>query len=387
MIPGWYVLSKVNIFAGNILFVHDNSSAPEEPVFAKLGEPRLFHQADLIERQRILLWPHNRSIDARLSHGQTVHLERPKSISLEIFSGWNQIANGRLSLRSGSAGLRLHTAGAEGSNDKVAITDKSQPGLIFFGQFPSDSVWSISVPFNCERDLKDMIVRIEINYTTAKGEFLYACSQKISTILPITINVQDIFKRGALFSKFTVGTAVAVPVRISRCQVEGNSEYEITSPSLSSASVDVFARQPLSRIAKIQHVSGSHQEPSERKPAHTKLALHVDYRCVDQEILTVIESVFFNPLAGTPLQRFSRLLRPTLLASVHAVFSTQELEVAELLREINIGAFDEYSWGSSIICGLPPDLGQELAKWLKRWHEVRNHLHPISEYAQLVIGS
>ena len=102
-----------------------------------------------------------------------------------------------------------------------------------------------------------------------------------------------------------------------------------------------------------------------------KLFLHVEYRCLDQDILTVAETIYSNTIAATPLQKLSRLVVPAFLSTLHSRLSTQQLETAGLLREVDIGTFEEYSWSSSIIAGLPPDIGEELARWLRSWHEVR----------------
>lgn len=368
MFPAWYVLNQVTILSGNIFFVHSLSPPSDGPPFARSRYSAL---SELTNRRRLLLWPQPRSLEARLSHSEIVHLERPKSIVVQISSGWNDIIQGRLSLRAASAGLRLHTAQAEIRNGKVAITDKSQPGSISFGQFHSNITVYIDVPYSLESDLKEIVVRAEVTYATERGEFVYACGSKTSTVLPITINVRDTFKKSALFSTFTVGTANSIPIKILNCTVEGNEDFSATSQILDSDEHDIFVRQPLSLVSRIYRTLRGKRDLDANETILRRLFLHVEYRCLDQEILAVAEIVYSKALAATPLQKLSRLLVPLLLATFRSRFSAQQLEVAGLLHEIDVGNFEDYGWSSSILAGLPPDLGEELARWLRNWHNVR----------------
>ena len=368
MFPAWYVLNQVTILSRNILFVHNLSPPSDGPPLARSRYSAL---SELPNRRRLLLWPRSRSLEARVSHSGKVHLERSKSIIVKISSGWNEILQGRLSLRAASAGLRLHTAQAELRNAKVVILNQSQPGSISFGRVHSNHTAYIDVPYSLESDLKEIIVRAEVTYATERGEFVYACGSKTSTVLPITINVRDTFKKSALFSTFTVGTANSIPVKILRCTVEGNQDFSATPQILGCGEHDVFARQPLSLVSRIRRTLRGERDLDANQTTQKKLFLHLEYRSLDQEILTVIETVYSKALADTPLRELSRLLLPVLLTTLQSRFSTQQLEMAGLLHEIDLGAFEDYSWGSSVLAGLAPDLCEEVARWLRNWHDVR----------------
>lgn len=368
MFPAWYVLNQVTIQCGNILFVHSLSPSSDGSPFAKTRYSAL---SELASRRRLLLWPQSRSLDVRLSHSENIHIERSKSIVVKICSGWNEITHGRLSLRAASAGLRLHTARAEIRNGITAVTDKSQPGSISFDQLDSNITVDINVPYSLESDLKEIAVRAEVTYTTERGEYVYACGSKISTVLPITINVRDVFKKSTLFSTFTVGTPNSTPVKILECTVEGNDDFNAISRILDGGVHDVFSRQPLSLVSRIRRTFRGKPSLDADETIQSKLFLHVEYRCLDQDVLTVAEDMCLEALSATPLQKLSRLLIPALLTTLNSRFSPQQLEVAGLLHEIDVGTFEDYSWESSILAGLPPDLGEELAQWLRNWHNVR----------------
>lgn len=374
MFPAWYVLNQVTIQCGSIRFVHSLSPPSDGSPFASTRYSAL---SELANRRRLLLWPQSRSLEVRLSHSENIDIERPKSIAVKISSGWNEITHGRLSLRAASAGLRLHTAQAETRNGSVTITDKSQPGSISFVQFHSNITVDINVPYSLESDLKEITVRAEVTYATERGDFVYACGSKISPVLPITINVRDIFKKSTLFSTFTVGIPNSIPVKILKCTVEGNEDFNAISRILGSGEHDVFARQPLALVSRIRRTFREKRSSGADKTIQRKLLLHVDYRSLDQEILAVAENLCLKALAATPLQKLSRLLIPALLATLKSRFSPQQLELAGILHEIDVGTFEDYGWGSSILAGLPPDLGEELARWLRNWHNVRVSYIPL----------
>ena len=368
MFPAWYVLNQVTILSENVLFVHSLSPPSDGSPFAKA---RYSAVSELSNRRRFLLWPHSRSLEARVSHSENTHLDRSKSIVVKISSGQNNIIQGRLSLRAASAGLRLHTAQAEVRNDKVTITDKSKPGIISFGGLHSNIAVEINVPYSLEGDFKGITVRPEVTYVTGRGEFTYACASKISTSLPITINVRDTFKENALFSTFTVGIANSVPVRVLKYTVDGNEDYGVTSQIIDRGGHDISICQPLSLVSRIYRKSRGERDWDAKEATQRKLLLHIEYRCLDHDILTLAETIYSDTIAATPLQKLSRLVVPAFLSTLHSRFSTQQLETACLLREVEVGTFEEYSWSSSIIAGLPPDIGEELARWLRSWHEVR----------------
>lgn len=368
MFPAWYVLNQVTIQCGNILFVHSLTPPSDGSPFARTRYSTL---SELASRRRLLLWPQSRSLEVRLSLSENIYIEQPKSIVVKICSGWNEITHGRLSLRAASAGLRLHTARAEIRNGTIAITDKSQPGSISFDQLDSNLTVEMCIPYSLESDLKEITVRAEVTYTTERGEFVYACGSKVSTVLPITINVRDVFKRSTLFSTFTVGTPDSTPVKILECTVEGNRDFNAISQILGGGVRDISIRQPLSLISRIRPTFRGKPSLEADEKIQSKLFLHVEYRCLDRDIFALAENLYVRALSATRLEKISRLLIPALLATLNSRFSSQQFEVAGLLHEIDLGTFEDYSWESSILAGLPPDLGEELTRWLRNWHNVR----------------
>lgn len=309
-----------------------------------------------------------RALEARLSMHNIIHLEEPRSVDIEVSTGWNHISHGRVFLRAGSAGLRLHTAKAQITSGNTTMVDQSQPGILGFGELFAETNMVLRIPYDLETDLKEITIKVEISYTTPMGDFIYACNPKISSLLPLGVNVQDIFQQDSLFSRFTINTANLIPLRISRCYIEDSNDFEVSSPSLTNERFDVFPRQPLSLMAKIRlkHKKGK----SIRKgSAHEKLFLMIEYHALDQEILETLEKHFSEALAASDLQDLVRLLVPVLLVKARSRLSIQGLEVIGLRREITLDAVVDNDW-STVLSGLRPDRRGELSRWLLDWQEV-----------------
>lgn len=321
-----------------------------------------------VKPARILVWPSLRALEAHLSMHNKIHLAQPRSVDIEISTGWNHISHGKVSLRAGSAGLRLRTANAQLTSGNTTMLDQSQPGILGFGELFAETKIVLTIPYDLESDLKEITIKMEISYMTPMGEFAYACNPKISSLLPLGVNVQDTFQRDSLFSRFTINTANLVPLRISKCYIEDSHEFEVSSPSLANERFDVFPRQPLSLTTKIRlkHKKGK----SIRKgSAHEKLFLMIEYHALDQEILEALEKHFSEALAASDLQDLVRLLIPVLLTKSRSRLSVQELEVIGLRREITLKTVVDNDW-STVISGLKPERRGELSRWLLDWQEV-----------------
>ena len=355
----------------NIIFTHDLSPSPSGPFFAGNHKAISIGAASVAQPPRILVWAHPRALEARLSHCKFINLEHTRSLEIDVFSGWNNISEGRVQLRAATAGLRLHTAEAKFQDNETKILDQSQPGSIKFGKVSADTAIKIKVPYSLESDLQEIVIKIEIHYTTAEGNFTYACIPKLAILLLVGVNVQDIFKEDALFSKFTISTADSTPLRISKCSLEGTKDFQVATPPLADGELDVFARQPLSLVGKISRPVGSEFRSNSEGQLQRKLSLEIEYCRVDHDIMTAAEQSFSAALINSPFQMFSRVLVPALTIGLRSRLTSQGLEMIGIMREIDIGSFRHYGW-DSIVSGLLPGYRHELADWLQRWHKVRS---------------
>ena len=319
---------------------------------------------DSIDQYSLLVWPRLESLDLLVTHYEAINLEQQSSIKVSVETRQNSIIKCKLSLRAASAGLRLHTAEAKGLEADTKIVDKLQPGSITMASLPPDTMMNIVIPYSIESDLREIGLRAMLEYTTPNGEFAFICNVNISVLLPLAINVQDIFKQAMLVSRFTIGTSSAVPVRVYNCHLEGNPDFHVIKPLWRFDELDAMVRQPLSLVSKIIR-----KKPSS-KQSQNKLFLKIEYRCVDEIVYRTVQRRFEYEIAPTPYKQFSRVLTPMLLSSLRSNLAIQDLESICLLREVNLGTFEEWDWRSSF-AGLSFEIQEGLERWLQRWHDVR----------------
>lgn len=369
MIPAWYLLNQILIRSENIIFIQNFSLFQYDPLSADPGNTVSTGLGKSIGQVRILVWPLPNALEVRLAQYNKIHLEQTRSVEIEVNTGWNNISEGRILLRAGSAGLRLRTADALLLSGNTTIVDQSQPGNITFGELHADTTMGLRIPYDLESDLKEITVKIEVLYTTAKGDFTYACNLKVPGLLPLGVNVQDTFHEDALFSKFTISTANSIPLRITRCYIEDSPDLDVFSPSLADVKLDVFARQPFSLMSKISQKQRNGRGPGIRGSAPASLLLKIEYRCLNQEVCETAEQCFAKALASSSLRDLLRLLIPVLLAKLRSKLSIQELEMIGTRREITLDTVLDNDW-SVILSGVKPDRHQELATWLIEWQEV-----------------
>ena len=367
MRPGWYSLDKILVRSENIVFTYDPVATNVSALFA---EPRnRFSPNGKIGQSRVLVWPQAHALDVRLTHHNEIHQEKPRSIMVEISSGWNDITQGKLLLRAASAGLRIHTADAALFRGDSTLLDQSHTGSIYFGKVSANSTLVVKLPYTLESDLKEITVKIEVSYTTSKGDFIYLCNPRIPILLPLGVSVQDIFQNDALFSRFTISTMNSIPVRITRCHLQSSVDFEVSSPSLTDDMLDIFARQPLSLISRIYQRSPDSAAAEKCNSNQKKLVLEVEYQCLDQGINQSVELCLLESLTRVNLQKFSRLLIPSLLKDLASRLTVQEFEASALTRKICVRRIVASNW-NIISSGIQANYRDKIAVWLKNWEKV-----------------
>lgn len=364
MQSGWYALDKIYIHASKIKFTLDLSPPTETPLFPRNSISTKQNKAK--SQQRLLVWPRPESLDVRLTHYERINLEQPNLTKVTISAGWNDIGSCKLSMRAASAGLRLHTAEARVLSGDTAIAGRSQPGSIEMSQMSAETTTSIIIPYSVEHDPREITLRALLEYSTAKGDYTFSCSASLPIFLPLAINVQDTFKQDMLVSKFTIGPSTPVPVRISSCYLEGNDDFHVSSGPAMNVGLDVFPRQPFTLISKIHQNS---KDKGTKRPTQNKLFLQVEYSSLLEEIRAAVEQAILDDLAITPFQKYSCVLRRSLLAILDERLAVQDLEAISVCREMYLGSFEEWAW-DAILAGLPSTDRLELRKWLQDWHKV-----------------
>ncbi|KAL9099184.1 MAG: hypothetical protein Q9163_005282 [Psora crenata] len=369
MVPGWYVIDHIMLEAENIVFVHESFSSSQSLHLPGERSPAILDGYAAGVSKRLLVWAAAQSLGVDISDSEEIDLSGPRSIVVTVSTGWNNISHGTISLRPASAGLRLHTAEAKARIGEGDIAIASHASNISFNVLLPDTRLSITIPYTQESDLGEIQVHGEVAYATEKGNFSYASSATIRTGLSLAVNVVDTFKQGALFSHFTIGTATSSPLRIIEASLRDNNNFETIAPVSVGTETDVFAAQPLSLVAEIRHKHNqTRSDAQHRRKINRRLYLDVDYRCLAKDIWTAVEADLLHKLASTALERFSRVLSQHLRQLLCHIFTSKDFEMIGLLREVNIGAYDDYDW-EEIVQGLGLAEAVIVKECLQEWHQ------------------
>ena len=370
---GRFAVTQIVLHAGNIRFVYD-CGPNVTPQVLQLDETQRDREA-----REIYVYPASGCLEARLVPCPMINLSETRTIDVEIFSGWNDISTGTVHVRPATAGLRLRVnegrlVQGEGFQS-VEFNHSEGDQNITFSNFGAHSLAHFAIPYSLEHpETVTISAKIEVVYSTPTGEYTYVTYSSISAVLPITVNVQDIFQSQTLFSRFTVGPATLVPLRLEGCSMADSQQHRVIATGHQNWPLDVFPREPASLVYNIE--SKHSGRPSSRPQL---LQLTIDYSRLDDWASKVVEANFTSELMSISDGSLQQIKQPLLL-HLQSVFASQwtghNLELVALLKEIYIPSFEEFQWPA-----LLPAFGETMQSkaevWLRRWHE-NNHTIPLS---------
>lgn len=382
-IPGTYMVDQIVIAVHNISFVHEIlvKTTPATPVALTASNAALAISA--AKRRRLQFFPHPESLSVQLRLPETVHLDRGRKVELVITTGWNNVRSAEVGVKSATAGLRMmmrevellthaHAPGVALEGGKVKLTD-----------IPPRTELVLRVPYSAERELGELGVRVEVQYTTETGEYVYAVQQVVTVALPLAVNVQDVFKREVLFSKFQVSTALDVPLVILGARLDGSGTGFVTeSASLGGQVVGVSGseggwlvvpRQAGQFVYRIRR----RKEPEAKgalvggvkKPG--ALQLYITYRSVDEEVVSTVSGVLKRDLERAGMREYENLLVGHITSKLEQRV-VEEMEVWGVVREVGLGGWEEWGWGE-VLEGIQPGRGgkggerEKVEQWLREW--------------------
>lgn len=353
-------MDRLEIKSGNLLFVYHSGQ--------NSGLPLGFREADEADetdkRPYIYCYPPPDGLQAKVVSPHLINLEAMRTLELELSSGRNDIKAGTIRVRPATAGLRLRTAETEVVEGELEIVANNDTGVIEFAQLAPRSFVRLRIPYTVEEAFSTLSARAEIGYESAQGRFAFSAVHSVVATLPISVNVQDVFKDEVLFSRFTISPAMLIPLRITNCSLPSSEAYDVKSSLTGQVALDVFPKQPASLLYKIRPVERTATNPEGQR----SLRLRVDFRCVNDECLDAIEKQFVAALEASPYGQYAALLTSHLVSSVRAQLSTANLEVIGLIREVEMLPYRSVRWDDFL--GALGERTEEVRQWLMAWHEV-----------------
>ncbi|KAI9923776.1 hypothetical protein MW887_008258, partial [Aspergillus wentii] len=359
VLEGKYFVDRLELRAGNIVFTligGKNSAFP-------LGFREVVDAEEEDSRPYIYCHPPPDGLRAKIVSPHLVNLEGMRTLELELHSGWNDIQTGTIRVRPATAGLRLRIAEAEVVEGEINIVANNESGTIEFTKFGAQSFVRFRIPYTVEEPHAMLTARAEVGYETTHGRFSYSSVHSISSALPISVNVQDIFKDEVLFSRFTISPAMLTPLRILGCNIPSSEVYEVQSSIRDTVAMDVFPKQPASLLYKIRQREDSVSTPRSKR----SLRLSVEFTCVDDECLNAVEKTFKAAIEASVYRPYSSLLTSHVVEAFRTQLSHSDMEVIGLTREIETLAYQSIRWENLLSALKEPEEG--LRAWLGEWHK------------------
>jgi trafficking protein particle complex subunit 10 len=324
---------------------------------------------------KLLIYHRAEAFDVKLFASRYMHLDRNRSLELELSSGWNEAINGELQIRAATAGLRLQTSEARVVSGTLELSKQAGAGVVRFGAMATGAKAKLSVPYTLEHDSSDISLRLELSYTTENGTFFFATTPTMSILLPLGVNVQDVFKHKALFSKFTISSATANPLRLLSSQLDGSDVFEAQCGASFSEPLVIFPRQPASMLYKItKSTRAASQSGAAGKGVKASLSLVLHYICLEEEIENAVTRSLTQALQDTPMYPYSRLVIPTVVNELRARSSPYDVERIAILSEVSPSVLSTVRWrdhfsGLGRTMENNQDIAGMLAEGLQAWQQ------------------
>lgn len=359
---GWYIPDELEINIGKLRLLHhfrsiqdDGSTQPDE---------RPDHRSSV---NPILIYPRYRSLEVKVKPAPLIHLGESRRLLVQITPGYNDVKQCKLRLKTATAGLRLniHDSKLLGEGRPSTSLRTAREGdalMIVVDDLEQESFTAIEIPYTMEIQSELAVtIRIDASYETDQGVFSLYDTASVNVMLPVTVNVQDVFRSSHMYSRFTISPSMLVPLHLINCRLEDNKSYSATVGGQFTEPLVVFPKQPASWTVRLVPKTEQAVQTAQR------MNLLVDFQSIDDLVLQVLEHDFTSALLKTPYAFAARLLVSHLLNQVRTLWTEQDLEVTALSQEVEIWDMEEMNW-ASVLCALDKTTRSGIEDWLLSWH-------------------
>ncbi|KAI1447845.1 trafficking protein particle complex subunit 10 [Annulohypoxylon stygium] len=355
-IPGSYEIDKVDFKAGNLHLHHEREAGQA-----------IDKASDTLQSPYLAIYHRSETLDVKLRASKHIQLDRNNTVDIDLDAGWNDLLKAEIRVKAATGGLRLLTSEAKCINSSINFSKKPEAGLFCFDAIPQNSTTRIRFPYTVEQETLSISIRIEVSYTTEDGSFFFFKTPVVETALALGVNVQDVFKHKALFSRFTVSTASQSPLRLFKSELVSSEVFESEFGVPPSAPVVIFPKQPASLLYKITRK----MDAKINKKTMKTMYLRLHYSVLLDEIESLIEDSIVESLEDKPLSPFSRLLCSTVIPHVRHGLTGHDLERAILIGSVPTSFLSSVNWAKYFVgLGRAPDgtdYSKSLVAFLQNW--------------------
>lgn len=330
-------------------------------------------------------------LDVQASASRHTCLDKNNSLDFELSTGWNDLKSCEIRVRPATGGLRLLTTEAELLDPSMDFARPPESGAFFLGPMAEGTCATFRFPYSVEQDVADVLARLEVKYVTQSGEaFSLAKSLTIPVSLALGVNVQDVFKHQALFSRFIVSTATSSPVMLHRSELLDSELFESAFGVAPQGAITVFPKQPASLLYRVKRKAGA--KGGKRSDRTMYLKLH--YSVLQTVAEDVIRESIAAELGQSQLAHYSGLAVEHVLREVRRALEPHDLERAALLGEMTTAFLEGIAWeqrfeglgtvpGSSEVAAAK--LGEVLSAWQRRHPRIALDAQTADETTSLLI--
>ncbi|ERS95655.1 hypothetical protein HMPREF1624_07729 [Sporothrix schenckii ATCC 58251] len=365
IVPGIYTIDQIRIASKNLVLFHDHDETHTVQRLSNVGATTASassastssNNKNILAEPHLVLYQRTDALDVQLSTSKDLQLDKNNFLELALITGWNDIQHCEMHIRAATGGLRLITTEAKvlGSTGHT-FAKPVEAGFVSFDDVPAGTSLAISFPFSIEQDVLELCLKVDVTYTTTRGTtFHFSKVPSVSTSLALGVNVQDVFKHDALFSRFTVSTATASPLRVFRSELLESDMFtaQLGTDALEDGSVDhstslpvVFPKQPVSLLYKIvrKPSSGPLNAPPSKDTKRT-MYIKLHYSVFQDQLDAALEASLCEAFRKTTtLAQFAKLASSCVLRHVHASLSPYDLEKIALLNEMTTSVLAHVNW-------------------------------------------
>lgn len=359
--------------AGKILFVN------ETVVESKSESTPIRRRASLAvnalrdnKGPHVFCYPRAESLQAEVQESSNTRVGEARLLHLRVRSGQNDVMKGKIILRSASAGLRLHTAEAAVVDDNLDVTGIPQPGEIDFGNLGSGHEVTLAIPYSTEQSMLTLSLRMEVRYSTSRGDYVFAANAAIKPLLLLDVNVQDIFRETSIYSKFQLRSVDGAGLHLLDAKLEGSTCFEAQAIMSRMQPATIFPNQAVVLSYRISRKS-DHKSVAE-VDRERSLLLAIRYRHVEDDVSLQSVATLEHDLKESPFAEVRQLILYTFKEFMRRSLAFDDYERAASLREIHLPALVKADW-SIAIKSLSKPFQQGLLEWLQDWYNVSYSNH------------
>ncbi|KAG5519905.1 hypothetical protein PMAC_000182 [Pneumocystis sp. 'macacae'] len=240
---------------------------------------------------RIALFPRVGSLNVNIALPADI-LHNEQKISIEIDPGKNEIVSGHLDLKFADKNLKFdifrteaHLLNKEITKNNVFLFDAIDPGEILI----------LVIPYFSDNEVSEIKLKTSVTYITKTTEsYIFLSNFILPTILPLSINVQNYFKKYCIFSQFIISSN-AISLRIINANLEDSKDFSIFPSKISNKTL-ILSSQTTSFIFKIIK--------KEKISNYQDLTFNIIYCTLEEEVFYIISNMLFNELQLNNLHRY-----------------------------------------------------------------------------------